>query len=144
MQLMHTEGVIELNEPQMWTVIGVLAAALLGTITLITQMTMRVMNTHFTSFRSEVAAEFRAVRSEFKAELGAVHSELKAELGAVHSELKAELGAVKTELGAVHNELNTEIRSLRNETSTQFESVHTQIAHLDREVQEIRKHVFSE
>lgn len=56
-----------MNEPQVWTVIGVLAATLVGTLTFVLGQFQRTMTIQFTSFRNEMAARFEAVDVRFQA-----------------------------------------------------------------------------
>lgn len=71
----QNRGVIELTEPQVWTLIGVFAAGLFGTLTLVSTMFIRIL----------------------RAEIGAVRTEMRAEIGAV----RTEVGAVRAEVGAL-------------------------------------------
>lgn len=59
-----TGGVIELTEPQMWTVIGIFGASTIGMITLISTWFMRVMRAEFRGLRGEFRGEIRALGSE--------------------------------------------------------------------------------
>ncbi|WP_022888805.1 hypothetical protein [Agromyces italicus] len=52
---------IELNEPQVWTLIGVFAAALFGVITLVTTMFVRVIRSEIGGLRGEILAEIGVV-----------------------------------------------------------------------------------
>lgn len=50
-----------MTEPQVWTLIGVFAAALFGMMTLISTMFVRIIRTEIGSLRNEMSAEFRGV-----------------------------------------------------------------------------------
>ena len=111
--------VIIVNEPQVWTVIGVLAASLFGGLTVITQLILRT-----------VQAEIGTVR----AEIGSLRTEMRTEVGSLHGEvgsLRTEVGSLRTEVGS----LRTEVGALRAVTETKFES-------LDRDIQGLARHVF--
>ncbi|SNT13664.1 hypothetical protein SAMN06309944_2206 [Micrococcales bacterium KH10] len=56
-----------LNEPQVWTIIGVLAATLIGTITLVTQLTLRTITVQITSLRNEMISSRNETNTQFKA-----------------------------------------------------------------------------
>lgn len=60
------------TEPQVWTLIGVFAAGMFGTITLISTMFLRTMQNGFASVRTEMRSEFANVRTE----IGAVHGRI--------------------------------------------------------------------
>lgn len=111
-------GVIELTEPQIWTLIGVFAAALVGMITFTTQVMWRAIAAQFASFRAEMRAEFAALRTETSAELAAS----RAEFTASRAETSAELAEIRAEIG----------------------SLRTEVRHLDRDVQAISRRVFPE
>jgi hypothetical protein len=59
--------VIELTEAQTWTTIGVLSVALLGTLTLVTNVLTRTINTQIGSLRNEMTTQFGALRAEMSA-----------------------------------------------------------------------------
>ncbi|MBO1804453.1 hypothetical protein [Leucobacter ruminantium] len=105
-----------MTEPQVWTLIGVFAAALVGMITFTTQIMWRSINAQFDSFRREMRSEFAAARSE----LAAHRSETAAQFGSVRSEMEAH----------------------RSETAAQLESLRVQVSHLDRDVEALSRRVF--
>ncbi|MCG1037832.1 hypothetical protein [Polaribacter sargassicola] len=50
-----------MNEPQVWTLIGVFAAGLFGMLTLMSTMFVRVLRTEIGSIRNEMNAGFQGV-----------------------------------------------------------------------------------
>ena len=79
----QTEKVITLTEPQTWTSIGVLAAALVGALTLVMTMLIRTMTTQFASvhneiggLRNELVSEIRGMRGEMNARFETVNTRL--------------------------------------------------------------------
>ncbi|MFC4137918.1 MULTISPECIES: hypothetical protein [unclassified Microbacterium] len=50
-----------MNEPQVWTLIGVFAAALFGMITLMSTMFIRIIRTEIGALRTEISSEFRGM-----------------------------------------------------------------------------------
>ena len=50
-----------MNEPQVWTLIGVFAAGMLGMTTLVSTMFIRVVRTEIRGLRSELIGEIRNV-----------------------------------------------------------------------------------
>jgi len=58
---------IELNEPQIWTLIGVFAASTFGMCTLMSTMFVRMMNNGFESLRSEIGGLRTEVNVRFDA-----------------------------------------------------------------------------
>ena len=55
-----------MNEPQVWTLIGVFGTALFGMLTLMSTMSVRTLRTEIGSLRTEMQAEFASVRTEIK------------------------------------------------------------------------------
>jgi hypothetical protein len=127
--------VIIVNEPQIWTVIGVLAAALFGGLTVITQLILRTLQAEIGSARTEIGS----LRTGLGGEIGSLRTGLGGEIGSLRTELGGEIGSLRTELGGEISSLRTELRSeigaLRDITEVRFES-------LDRDVQALTRHVF--
>lgn len=83
-----------MTEPQVWTLIGVFAAALVGMITFTTQIMWRSINAQFDSSRREMRSEFAAVRSETAAQFESVRSEMAAH----RSETAAQLESLRVQV----------------------------------------------
>jgi len=58
--------VIELNEPQVWTLIGVFAAATFGLIGIVTSSFVRVMNANFQRIDDRFAALTEVMNTKFE------------------------------------------------------------------------------
>ncbi|WP_345441412.1 hypothetical protein [Microbacterium gilvum] len=87
-----------MTEPQVWTLIGVLAAALVGVITIVMSSFSRQMAVSFGALEKQI----ESVRSELKSEIGAVRSELKSEISAVRSELKSDIAHLERDVNFLH------------------------------------------
>ncbi|MDR2997050.1 MAG: hypothetical protein LBU78_02905 [Microbacterium sp.] len=72
-----------MNEPQVWTLIGVFAAGLFGMITLMSTMFVRIVRTEIGSVRSEIRTEIGSVRGE----LGSLRSEMQSEFRGMHQRI---------------------------------------------------------
>lgn len=83
MRASHTGGMLGMNEPQIWTLIGVFAAGMFGTITLISTIFLRMMQNGFDGLRTEFRSEFTSVRTEFRSGFDGVRSEVKAVHGRI-------------------------------------------------------------
>jgi hypothetical protein len=83
--------VITLTEPQTWTSIGVLAAALVGSLTLVMTMLIRTMTTQFASVHSEI---------------GSLRSELVSEIRGMRAEMNARFETVNTRLNALERDVH--------------------------------------
>lgn len=69
-----------MNEPQVWTLIGVLGTALFGMLTLMSTMFVRILRTEIGSVRSEIGSvrgEIGSLRREMQAEFASVRTEIK-------------------------------------------------------------------
>ncbi len=84
-----------MTEPQVWTLIGVFAAGMFGTITLISTMFLRTMQNGFDGVRTEMRNEFASVRTE-----------MRNEFASVRTEMRNEFANVRTEIGAVHGRID--------------------------------------
>ena len=84
-----------MTEPQVWTLIGVFAAGMFGTITLISTIFLRTMQNGFDGVRTEMRNEFASVRTEFRNEFASVRTEMR-----------SEFANVRTEIGAVHGRID--------------------------------------
>lgn len=78
-----------MTEPQVWTLIGVFAAGMFGTITLISTMFLRTMQNGFEGLRTEMRNEFASVRTEFRNEFSSVRTETGSEFAGVRTEFRA-------------------------------------------------------
>ena len=67
-----------MTEPQVWTLIGVFAVGMFGTITLISTMFLRTMQNGFDAVRTEMRNEFASVRTETGSEFAGVRTEIRA------------------------------------------------------------------
>lgn len=76
-----------MNEPQVWTLIGVFAAALIGMITFTTQVIWRSINTQLTSLREEMKDEFASVRRESATQFESVRKESAAQMESLRTQL---------------------------------------------------------
>lgn len=63
---------LQMTEPQVWTLIGVFGAALFGMLTLMSTMFVRVIRTEVGGLRSEMRAEFVGLRAEMNARFESV------------------------------------------------------------------------
>lgn len=75
-----------MNEPQVWVLIGVFAASMVGVITLV----LRTMNVQFEAMHARIDA----LRGELKAGIDSVRTEVSA----VRTELQADIGSLRTQI----------------------------------------------
>lgn len=111
---------VEVNEPQVWTLISVFSVALFGMLAVVSGLFTRLLRTEIDSLRSEIRSEFGSVRSEMT-HLG---SEQRSATASLRSELRSEIGRV-----------SEQVEGLRREFTVKLET-------LDRDVQAIALRVF--
>ncbi|EYT60365.1 MULTISPECIES: hypothetical protein [Microbacterium] len=97
-----------MTEPQVWTLIGVFAAGMFGTITLISTMFLRTMQNGFDGVRTEMQNEFASVRTEMRNEFASVRTEMRSEFANV----RTEIGAVHGRIGHLDRDVNAIYRHL--------------------------------
>lgn len=136
MSVGHNGDMMTMNEPQVWTLIGVFAASMVGIIGLV----LRIVNVQFHSLHMQMDS----MRSELKTDIGSVRIELWSDIANVHTELRSDIANVHTELTTEISSVRTEISAVRTELQADIAHVRTQITHLDRDVQAISKRVFPE
>ena len=84
---MRMGRVIELNEPQIWTILGMLTAAFLGTLGIVSTLFTRVIRTEIGSVRGEIGG-------------------VRGEIGGLRSEMNAKFEAVNARFDAVHGRID--------------------------------------
>ncbi len=104
------EGV-DMNDPQIWTLIGVFAAAILGGFTVV-----------ITSLSRVVRAEVGGLGAEMRAEIGGLRSEVGSEIGGLRAEMRGEIGGLRGDVAGLH---------------ARFDGLEKRMDHLDRDVQAI-------
>ncbi len=69
-----------MNEPQVWTAIGILGTSLFGMLTLMSTMFVRIIRTEIGSVRTEIGSvrtEIGSLRTEMQAEFASVRTEIR-------------------------------------------------------------------
>ena len=66
---------IELTEPQIWTMIGVFTALMFGMLTLVSTLFVRVVRSEVGGLRGELLGEIGGLRAEMRARFEAVDAE---------------------------------------------------------------------
>jgi len=121
------EGMVPLNDAQIWTMIGAFTALMFGTLTVVSTLFVRVVRAEIGSVRTEIGN----VKDTLRSEIGSVRDTLRSEIGTVRDSLRSEIGSVRTEVG-----------SLRAEMNTRFEATDRRVEGLDRDVRALMKRAF--
>lgn len=114
--------------------IGAFTALMLGMLTAVSTLFVRVLRAEIGSVRTELGS----VRETLRMEIGTVRDTLRMEIGSV----RTELGSVRDTLGAEIGSLRTELGSLRAEMNTRFEATDRRVEGLDRDVRALMKRAF--
>jgi len=77
------------TEPQIWTIIGVLAATLVGMVTLTVTLTNRTIVTAVQGLRGELGGQIMALRGELLGEVNSLRAEMNARFDAVNTRIDA-------------------------------------------------------
>jgi hypothetical protein len=76
-----------LTEPQVWTVIGLLFATLMGFLTATLTLTTRTISTQIGGLRSEVETQIGGLRNEIRTEIGGLRAEMNARFDTVNNQI---------------------------------------------------------
>ncbi|HRP99187.1 MAG TPA: hypothetical protein PK781_01855 [Terrimesophilobacter sp.] len=71
-----------MNEPQIWTMIGVFSALMLGMLTIVSTLFVRVVRAEIGGLRHELLGEIRG-------EVGTLRGEMGREFGSIRGELQS-------------------------------------------------------
>ena len=66
-----------MNEPQVWTLIGVFAAGMFGMITVVSTLFLRTLRAELGIVRTELGADIASVRTELKSDIAGLRSDLR-------------------------------------------------------------------
>jgi hypothetical protein len=116
---------LQMNEPQVWTLIGVFAAATFGTMTLISTMFVRVLKAEVGGLRAEVNGSIDGLRSE---------------IGGLRGEMNGAIGGLRAEIGGLRGEMNARFDAVDH----RFEAVDRRFDYLDTDVQALTKRVMGD
>lgn len=98
-----------MDTAQVWAVIGVVAAAFFGMMTIVTTLFTRVLRT-----------EIGGLRGELNAEIGGLRGEMNAQIGGLRGEMNARFTAVDARFDAVHTRLDGMDRDIQLLMSREF------------------------
>lgn len=76
-----------MTEPQVWTVIGVLAATLVSFVAASLTMITRTVNVQFERVSERIDLRFDGLRGELKGDIAELRTELKGDIGTLHTRL---------------------------------------------------------
>lgn len=107
-----------MTEPQVWTLIGVFAATMIGVITFLSQSVTRSISALGTDLGNRIDSLRRETNARFET---------------VHVEMNARFETMQVEMNSVRDDIKA--------TEVSLEKVHEEIAHLNRDIQAIARHV---
>lgn len=97
-----------MNDPQIWTLIGVFAAIMLGGMTLMTTLIMRATTTAIDGLRGEMNGRFDGVRGEMNGLLG--------EMNGLRGQMNARFDSVETKIEHLDRDVAALSRKVFGET----------------------------
>ena len=92
---------IELTEPQVWTVIAVLAATLVAFVTASLTMITRVISIQFDGLRREMGIESTGLRAEMRSESTGLRAEMRAEFAALRTEMNLRMDVLDRDVQVI-------------------------------------------
>ena len=90
-----------MNDPQVWTLIGVFAAVMLGGMTLMTTMMNRVVRAEIGGLRNEMNGRFDGMRGE----MNGLRGEMSAEMNGLRGEMNARFDTVDHKIETLDKEV---------------------------------------
>jgi len=113
---------VELNEPQVWTLIAVFAASMFGMLRMTSKTFADLLRAEIGGLRAEMGSEVGGLRAEMRSEIGGLRAEMRSEIGGLRAEMKARFDAQDAKVDAQNVKLD----------------------HLDRDVRALVRRVFPE
>jgi hypothetical protein len=110
------------NDPQIWTLIGVFTTIMLGGMTLMTTFINRATTSG----------------------IGAVNTKIDGVAGQLDAKIDGVAGQLDAKIDGVAGQLDAKIDGLRTEMNARFEAMNTRIDHLDRDVSALTRRVWGE
>lgn len=136
----ENESVIEVTEPQVWTIIGVMVAALGAILTIVTQSFNRTIQ----ALGDRMDAKFEAMGARFEGKFEGIDGKFES-IDARFESIDAKFDAIDTKFDAI----DTRFDGLQREMVLRFDHVdqrldrlETRVDGLDRDMQTVMKRVF--
>jgi len=95
------------NDPQIWTLIGVFTAIMLGGMTAMTTLLMRAMTSAIGGLRGEM--------NGLRGEMNGLRGEMHAEIGGLRAEMNARFDTVETKIGHLDRDVGLLMRRAMGE-----------------------------
>lgn len=77
-----------MNEPQVWTLIGVFAAGLFGMLTIMSTMFVRIIRTEIGGLRSEIRGDMNELRAEIRGDVNELRAEVKGDIASLRGDIR--------------------------------------------------------
>lgn len=90
-----------MSDPQIWTLIGVFAAAMLGGLSLVVTLITRTTGAQIAALGSQVSGEIRALDSRLTSQIESLDSRVTSQIEALDSRLSARLEMVDKEVAGI-------------------------------------------
>lgn len=116
-----------MNEPQVWTLIGVFSTVLFAVFATTSGYIVRAMNAGFDRVDSKIVD----LHDEMNTKIDSLREEMNTKITGLHGEMNARIGGL-------HGEMNARFAVV----DVKFDRIDDRFDHLDRDVQAISRRVF--
>lgn len=121
-----------MTEPQVWTLIGVFAAIMLGALSLMTTLITRSITVATDGLRGEMVARFEKTDARFEA--------MDARFEAMDAKFEARFEAVEYRFQAMEHRFD----AMEAKVDARFETISAKLEHLDRDVTALMRRAWGE
>lgn len=129
----ENEGVIEVTEPQVWTIIGVMVAALGAILTIVTQSFNRTIQ----ALGDRMDAKFEAMGARFEGKFEGIDGKFES-IDARFESIDAKFDAIDTRFDGLQREMVLHF----DHVDQRLGRLETRVDGLDRDMQTVMKRVF--
>jgi hypothetical protein len=95
-----------MNDAQIWTMIGSFTALMLGMLTVVSTLFIRVVRAEIGGLRGEVGG----LRGEMNAQIGGLRTEMNAQIGGLRTEMNARFDTVNTRIDGLDRDMQAVIK----------------------------------
>jgi len=95
-----------MNDAQIWTMIGAFTALMLGMMTVVSTLFIRVVRTEVGGLRNEMNAQIGGMNSQ----MDGLRNEMNAQIGGLRSEMNARFDAVNTRMDGLDRDVQAIVK----------------------------------
>ncbi|WP_045254962.1 hypothetical protein [Microbacterium foliorum] len=95
-----------MNDAQIWTMIGSFTALMLGMMTVVSTLFIRVVRAEIGGLRGEIGG----LRGEMNAQIGGLRGEMNAQIGGLRNEMNARFDTVNTRIDGIDRDMQAVVK----------------------------------